>query len=312
MKKRIAKLSALFFLFFTSQTVLAETILLQENFDNANLSSRGWYDPSGGGGAISQTTYYQGGGSFECKYAAGATKCSGGSPQRHTFTASDSIYVSFWIKHSSNWVSDTDPNHPHMLYFLTTLDGDYSGLAYTYLTFYVEENQGYPFLAIQDGRNIDETKIGQNLAGSTENRAIAGCNGNQSVGQASTSCYSNGSVHWNGIKWKGPTAYFVDDNQKTNWHQVEAYIQMNTISNGIGEANGVVRYWYDGKLVIERNDVVIRTGQDATMKFNQFVLSPFFANPSSVTQTFWIDNLIIATARTEGTKPSPPARLIAQ
>lgn len=280
--------------------------LLEENFDNTSLTSRGWYDTTGG--AVDTANHISGStGSFKCEFLQGGRGCNGGSPGRHSFTATNSVYLSYWVKHSSSWVGSGRGYHPHMIYFLTNLNGSYDGLAYDHLTAYVEENEGYPVIGIQDGQNIDESKIGQNLIGVTENRAVAGCNGTQaSIGQHTVSCYQSGSVHWNGTLWRAPTAYFFDAGQKTSWHFVEAYFQLNTVSNGTGQADGVIRYWYDGKLVIDHSNVILRTGARASMQFNQIVIGPYIGDGSPVTQTFWIDNLTVATARPTAAKPSPP------
>ncbi len=285
-------------------------ILFQENFDDANFASRGWYDSTGG--TISYTEHIPGStGSFECRFLQGGQGCNGGGPGRHLFTNSDFVYVSYWIKHSSNWVGSGKTYHPHMIYFLTNLNGAYTGPAYTHMTAYVEENQGYPQLGLQDGQNIDETKIGINLTNTTENRAVAGCNGTQpNIGQYHIDCYLSGAVHWNGTNWRGATAYFFDVNQKNNWHLVEAFFQLNTISNGIGQPDGIVRYWYDGQLVIDHSNVIIRTGKNPTMQFNQLIIGPYIGDGSPVDQTFWIDNLTVATSRSiDNTPPSPPANL---
>jgi hypothetical protein len=183
------------------------------------------------------------------------------------------------------------------------------------MTAYVEENQGYPVLAFQDGQNIDETKIGVDLTTVTENRSVAGCNGIQSnIGQSGIDCYLSGSVHWNGLIWKGATAYFFDPSQKTNWHFIEAYIQLNSISNGIGQPNGIVRYWYDRQLVIDHNNVIMRTGKNPTMQFNQIALTPYIGPGSPADQTIWYDNLYVATSRPNTTTliPSPPTNLQVQ
>jgi hypothetical protein len=58
-----------------------------------------------------------------------------------------------------------------------------------------------------------------------------------------------------------------------------------------------MRYWFDGNLVIDHSSVVLRTGAHPTMKFNQLFLGPYIGDGSPVDQTFWIDDLIVATAR---------------
>jgi hypothetical protein len=195
-----------------------------------------------------------------------------------------------------------------MFHFVTNLEPAYVGPAYTHLTAYIEELAGVPQLLIQDGKNIDETRVGVDLTNVTENRAIAGCNGD-SDGHGNGSCYPSGSVHWNGKGWSAGQKYFDDTpgspRYKGDWHLVEAYFQLNTVVNGKGMKDGVLRYWYDGNIVMNYTNVVMRTGARATMMFNQFLLTPYIGDGSPVDQTFWIDNLLIATARPANPPPPP-------
>lgn len=297
-----------------------QTILFQEPFENTNYSSRGWYD--GTGGALSTVERVAGSAaSFECKILSGAQGCSGGNPGRHAFTATDEVYVSFYIKHSSNWNFSG-----HQFYILTTENGPFDGLAFTRLTAYIQEYNLAPNLELQDGQNIDQSKIRVNLAGVTENRAANGCNGigdgpvaasafwprfQTTDGKPDADCWSDGSKRING-KYFGDKVYFQNTAgpyYKGDWHFIEAYFKLNSIVNGIGVPDGKLRYWYDGELIISYDDVLMRTGARPNMKFNQFIVG-VFGNPASVTQTFWIDNLTVATSRpSTGAPPAPPQNL---
>jgi hypothetical protein len=92
------------------------------------------------------------------------------------------------VKYSSNYVGSGRTYHPHEFYVLTNADPAFSGLAFNTLDFYVQQtfgsNGGVPQLEIQDGKMVDTTKIGVNLIGVTENRAVAGCNGVGNTGGA--------------------------------------------------------------------------------------------------------------------------------
>ena len=283
------------------------SILFEEKFEDSNFASRDWYDAPNG--VLSATEHIPGSSSsFECRFLKGATGCAGGSPRRHLFTDSDSIYLSYYIKHSSNWAGSGKPYHPHIFHFLTNEDNAYIGPAYTHLTTYVEEAQGYPQLDIQDGQNIDETRVGQDLVGVSESRSVAGCNGvPANIGYDLIDCYLvDVNTHWNGVDWKGPIPYFFNAT-KTNWHFIESYFKLNTISNGIGQPDGIVQYWYDGQLIIDHRNVILRTGAHPNMKFNQFFFGPYIGDGSPIDQTFWIDNLSVATGRpSDNVRPSPP------
>ena len=62
------------------------------------------------------------------------------------------------------------------------------------------------------------------------------------------------------------------------WHCVEAMFQLNSLDLQADKPNsdGIVRGWFDGKVVIDRTDVVLRSTDFPKMKFNQFLLTPYF------------------------------------
>ncbi|MHB8900862.1 MAG: hypothetical protein ACYC6Y_19105, partial [Thermoguttaceae bacterium] len=70
---------------------------------------------------------------------------------------------------------------------------------------------------------------------------------------------------------------------------------------------GIVRGWFDGRLVIDRTDVVLRSTDFPAMKFNQFLMAPYFG-PGLLPhpQKLWIDELVVATDRV-GSLESPTA-----
>ena len=275
----------------------AATILFQEGFDDANLAGRGWYDNPN---VLLSTTEHIANSTSSIQYTfmQGATSPTAGSALRKTFTPTDSIYLGHWVKYSTNWVGSQKPYHPHQFHFLTTFDGPWSGLSFDYLTAYIEQNGGTPLIAIQDGTNVDQTRVGVDLTGITEKRGVAGCNG--SSDGYPDNCYSNGSAFVNEKKWWAPAQYFTDTAgpfYKSDWHFVEAFVKMNSIVGGKGVNDGVVQYWFDGQLIIDHHDVLLRTGANAAMQFNQLVIAPYIGDGSPVTQSLWIDSLTVGTGR---------------
>ena len=301
-------------LYFFHPTGSFSATLFQENFENTNFASRGWYDSTGG--ALSTTEHISGStSSFECRYLQGTQGCNGGGPGRHLFTPTDEVYASYWVKYSANYTGSNRSYHPHEFYILTNENTAYVGPAYTYLTVYIEQNEGTPLLGIQDGQNIDLTRLNQDLINTTENRAVAGCNGTLNDGYTILDCYPvGGGVYLNGKEWRAGQVYFGDTQgpyYKNNWHHVEAYFKLNSIVNGKGVADGIIRYWYDGNLIIESTNVILRTGQHLNMKFNQFMIGPYIGDGSPVDQTMWVDDLTVGTSRptTDSTPPSAPSGL---
>jgi hypothetical protein len=273
------------------------TSLVQESFEDANLAARGWYDNTAV--QLSTTEHVANSTrSLQYTFAQGATTPTAGSALRKTFAPTDSVYLGYWVKYSSNWVGSQQLYHPHEFHFLTTLDDIWSGLSFNHLTTYIEQNGGTPLIGIQDGSNVDQTKIGVNLTTVTENRGVAGCNGS-SDGYADN-CYLAGGAYVNEKKWRAARQYFTDTPgafYKNDWHFVETFVKMNSIVGGKGVNNGVVQYWFDGQLIIDRHDVLLRTGANAAMQFNQLVIAPYIGDGSPVAQSLWIDNLTVATAR---------------
>lgn len=275
------------------------TVLFSEGFEDGNWAARGWYD---NGALVTTTTGARSGSrAFVGAFALGASNVVG-LGGRVGFAPTNTIYIRYWVRYSSNWVGANGPNaHPHEFFFLTTENSAFQAPARTRLTMYVEHNYqagGVPILGWQDGQNIDETRINQNLVGVTEQRAVAGCNGNPDG--SPSSCYTVGSQYWNGKQVRAPGPRFLDTpgpGYKADWHMVEAYFQMNSIAGGVAQNDGIARYWFDGQLVIDVSNAQFRTGARPNQRFNQMLFAPYIGNGSPVAQTMWVDDLLLATAR---------------
>jgi len=277
-------------------------ILFQEGFEDAGLAARGWCDNTTP--LLSTTEHVANSArSIEYQFPSGATRPTAGSALRRKFSPTVAVYLSYHVKYSPNWVGSQKPYHPHEFHLLTNADDDWVGLSFSHLTVYVEQNGGRPLVGIQDARNIDQAKIGANLTGVTEKRGAAGCNG--SSDGYPDNCYVVGGVYANEKKWPAASPYFGDTPgplYKSDWHFVEAYVKLNTIVGGKGVNDGIVQYWFDGRPVIDRHDVLLRTGANPTMQFNQLVIAPYIGDGSPVAQSMWIDDLTVATGRAVGAR----------
>jgi hypothetical protein len=112
-------------------------------------------------------------------------------------------------------------------------------------------------------------------------------------------CFSAGSTWYNLKQLSGPVVFQPNagPGYKNSWNFVEAYFQLNTVVNGIGQADGVMQYWFNGTLIIDRHDILFRTGQHPTLQFNQFLIAPYIGDGSPADQYMWVDNLRLATSR---------------
>jgi PKD repeat protein len=276
------------------------TTLFQDGFEDPDFASRGWYDF----GAWVQTTAqaHSGTGSLQMRFQPGANQPIGGGG-RHLFTETESVYLSYWVKYSTNWVGSGASYNPHEFLLLTNADDIYAGPAWTALTMYVEHvhqtGGNVPTVRASDRINIDQTRIGQNLSAITELRGANGCNG-ETDGH-STACWdAGGGTFWNEKTWAATRPYFLDApgaGYKNDWHFVEVYVRLNSIVAGIGLTDGVVQYWFDGQVVLDHRDVLLRTGRSPDMEFNQLLIGLWMSDGSPVQQTMWIDDLTIGTAR---------------
>jgi hypothetical protein len=278
------------------------TVLFQETFEDLAFASRGWYDNTAM--TITDTEHIAGSThALEVHFRPGATTPTWGGAARHLFPPTPTLYVSYWVKYSDNWVGSGRPYHPHEFTVMSDLDGDYDGPSVNYLTLYVEQNYqngGIPRLALQDNKSIN-TSYGTppiNLVGVTENRSTCGCNGVVEP-DVVTSCY-NAPPWYNAKEVNAAQVWFQPapgPGYKGKWNHVEAFFRINSIVNGIGQPDGVMQYWFNGTLVIDRHDIVYRTGARPTINFHQFLIAPYIGDGSPADQYMWVDDLTVATGR---------------
>ena len=131
---------------------------------------------------------------------------------------------------------------------------------------------------------------------------MAGCNGVVESNVATT-CF-NMPPWYNDKELLAPQVWFQPTpgpGYKGDWNHVEVYLQLNSVVGGLGVADGVMQYWFNGALVIDRHDILFRTGARPTIRFHQFLIAPYIGDGSPVDQYMWIDDLTVATGR-----PSTP------
>jgi hypothetical protein len=101
---------------------------------------------------------------------------------------------------------------------------------------------------------------------------------------------------YNGKFYDSDEVLFEDD----KWYTVEAYFKLDTLNLEENHPNrdGIVRGWVDGRLVVDRSDVILRSTDFPEMKFNQFLMAPYFG-PGLLphAQKLWIDDLAAGRKR---------------
>ena len=256
-----------------------EGVLFRESFDDDRLLERGWYD--GRTFKISGEGTYAGSGCIEYHWKPDTTSPDSSSGVRHLFAPTDTVYLRFYIKLSKGWGWTGRSYHPHLSHFMTTENSAYHGPASSHLTLYIEPQEGRLRLGATDMQNADMPH------GLTQGPLQGG---------------------YNGMLYDSQEILFTD----AKWHCVEAMFKLNSldVEKDKPNADGIVRGWFDGKLMVDRNDVIFRTTDLPNMKFNQFLLTPYFG-PGLLPheQTLWIDELVVATERTGSLAAKGPLRV---
>lgn len=247
-------------------------VLFHENFDDIQLELRGWYDATA---CRLSPDSRLGKGCMEYEWIKGIQKVVGSSAQRHLFKPTDEIYIRYYLRLSKDWQWSGVNWHPHLTHFMTTENDKYAGPAATHLTLYIEPVNGKLRLATQD---IQNEKMPHGL---TQGPLKGG---------------------YNSMLYESKEVLFNDD----QWHCIEAYFKLNSldIKNDTPKMDGIVKGWFDGKLVIEHDNIVLRSTDFPNMKFNQFIMAPYFG-PGLLnnSQKLWIDELVVANKRI-GIEPS--------
>ena len=247
------------------------SVRFQETFDDGKLESRQWYDMTSTRIVGNSLT---GKGCIEYEWLDGQSNTVGSSPARRLFEPTEQIAIRYYLKLSKDWGWTGRDYHPHLTHFMTTENSKWHGPAASHLTLYIEPVNGKLRLAAQDIQNKDSPH------GLTQGPLKGGYNGN---------LYDSQEVLFN------------DD----QWHCVEAYFKLNTLDLAQDRPNkdGIVRGWFDGQLVIEHTDVILRSTDFPNMKFNQFLMAPYFG-PGLLphAQKLWIDELAVGTNRIGPTK----------
>jgi hypothetical protein len=253
-----------------SSTGTAQTapvgLFFAEGFEDTNLTKRGWYD--GSQFVLSDAESVAGRRSIRFHFPRGQIippDCRGA---RRRFDPTEVVYLRFYQKLSPGWGWTNRAYGPHLMLFMTTANGAYDGPAATHLTLYVEPVNGKLRLAAQDIQNKDQPH------GLTQGPLRGGYNGR---------FYDSKEV-------------LFDDGK---WHLVEAMFQLNRLDRARDRPipDGVLRGWVDGKLAVERTDVIFRSTDFPDMKLNQFLMLPYFHHGVPRDQTLWIDALAVGTRR---------------
>jgi len=275
----------------------SSTLLFTETFADSNFAGRGWYSIVSADRVATPTPAGQSG-SLRINWPVGETLPPNCRGMRKLFTATDSLYLRYQQAATANWIGNGLASEPHVILVLSDQDDAFQGPSDCFLALYSEVNYqsgNVGWVRFQDNQYIDSANIGFNVS---EARGTSGANGQQGyadswdlfqiVGAFSHDWYATRNLTTGGpLTTPGDTAF----------HTVEVEVILNSISGGIGQTDGICRFWWDGVLRFERTNLIMRTGTRPTIKFNQFMFSPNLGVASSVNQSLYIADLEVRTAR---------------
>jgi hypothetical protein len=249
-------------------------ILFQEDFDDGNLTARGWYDIRDWGVElfIDPTERRNGSASLEVRYQQG----SNGPWMRRQFPGQDRVYTRYYRKWASNWLWPATGSGPHDTYLFGMYGQPYFAPTQTYVTVYTESiYQGPP--AWQRG----------------------------TIGLGTRRILQGESYRYPASLAPPPPRFQLD-----RWHCIETLATMNSPGN----ADGRIQVWLDGTPIFDVTGVTLRNPDHPDLQFDLFFFGPWYHVGAPQVQSTWMDALVVATERigclaAAADPPAPPGSL---
>lgn len=296
-------------------TITPGTLIFSESFESAIDNNRGWVDGTIGSSAISSEGYS--GNTAKLTWVSGQQLPTGITTVRRDMgTGRNQIYAEFYVKFATGWRGSGQNYHPHLMWIRGSDDftaGEWDGPAYAYQNIYMEFHAATtspyyvrPVWFIQDGKRVN-TSYGtppQSIADSTETRSVGSCNGAKTGAYAGdyNDCFNiSGSQWWSQLGWRGSATILPN-----TWYKMAYAIKLNTVTGGVGNADGETSVWIDDVEVMSAQNVILRPGNDGDDTLRQFAISPYIGDTSPITQTMYIDELKVYDGYTEN--PGTPTR----
>ncbi len=278
-------------------------VLIDEAFDDDDMASRGWYDAA----SIATSTTVTAPGSsssFECRWLQGETNCERGTAMRREFPPTETLYAHLWARHESDFAWGPYAHSPSQINVFTTADTRFHPPTDARLLVSLSQHDERSVVRFQDNPNVDPgcvflddgTTVGCGgdpaAYAFTEERSVCACNGLVGPVDGFTCRPLSVDTYESSRWWRGSAPA-----PRGVWHRIELFLHMNTVAGGVGVADGAIRVWLDGEMVLNLSGLLMRTGEHPTMEFAQLFIGPFLAGGAAHAQSMWIDELLVASGK---------------
>ncbi|MBD1399343.1 hypothetical protein [Pelovirga terrestris] len=293
-------------------------LLLTENFQDNNWSSRGWYDATDSTGV---TSGGYSGNALRWDWMAGATKPTGFSTIRRIMAEPvEEFILEYYVKYDSGWRGSGLAYHPHTLHMVSSEDTIYQGGANSNSALYFSQVSGtsapyaiQPRFGHQDSMRVN-TSFGtprNDLTSTTEDRSANLCNTPLAAAGADYGdCYSmGGGAYYSFSGWRSPSVVVPND----QWVKLTYYVKSNTVANGTANYDGIVKVWVNEALAISNESALLVAGGYGGATWDKFMMAPYIGNGSPVNQTMWLDEMRVwrvAEGSAGVVAPTPLLRLV--
>ena len=269
-------------------------LLFSEGFENNSWADRDWYD-----GTTSTGTEAGGqeGNALKLTWAQSATRPTGFTTIRNTFTATDELFVEYYVNYETGWRGSGVAYHPHILHILSEFDAEYQGLSFTASSLYFEavSDTTSPYLIRPAFAHQDSVRVNtgsgtppNDLRATTENRSANHCNTPGSASGATGICYSlGGGNYYSANIWQAPSVTVPSG----EWVRMRYYVKMNTFNLGVGQFDGILRVWVNDSLAVEQTSVLYASGDYASTLWDKIIIAPWIGDGSPISQSMWLDEL---------------------
>ena len=269
------------------------SVLFTESFEDDSWSARGWWDGGASGGNAVVNSGGQSGNALTWTWAEDGDVPTGWEAMRNRLASSASEFlIEYYVRLETGWQGSGLDWQPLIIHLMSTVDGDYAGLAHANSGLYFEVSGSYPRTGHQDNLRVNTSNgtVPNDLRAVTETRSANHCNTPYSLSGADTyDCFAIGEDYYSANWWVSDTVSIPAG----TWTKITAHVKRNTFTGGVGNFDGIMRLWVGDQLAISSDTVLYAAGAYQSTAWDKIVLAPYIGDGSPALQTMRLDELAV-------------------